>query len=127
MATPTNQNKIDRLLDAIECIEDGRKAEGRMILRQLIRDDNDFEHAWLWMSVAVDSIDQAMICLDNVLRINPSNIEASTALYRLRMTDRENDQRREHLRTVRDLSLLGFWALFMALLVAIMYTSLNLA
>jgi hypothetical protein len=48
--------RIDKLLDAIELVKANRRSEARHVLRDLIREDNDFEDAWLWMSVAVDSL-----------------------------------------------------------------------
>ncbi|MEL7235027.1 MAG: hypothetical protein AAGK74_11045, partial [Chloroflexota bacterium] len=52
-------HRIDRLLDAIDLIKEDRREEARVLLRQLINEDGNFEDAWLWMSVAVDSIDQS--------------------------------------------------------------------
>ena len=60
--------RIDRLLDAVDLLREDRRPEAIRILRELIREDGDFEDAWLWMSVAVDSVDQSAVCLDNVLR-----------------------------------------------------------
>ena len=91
--------RIDRLLDAIDLVKANRGTEAQPILRGLIRENGDFEDAWLWMSVAVDSIDQAVLCLDNVLRINPDNVNAATALYRLRMAELASQQKRARLRT----------------------------
>ncbi len=113
-------HKVDRLLDAIELIKADRRAEAMPILRTIIRDDSNFEDAWLWMSVAVDEIDQSIICLDNVLRINPDNLDASTALYHLRQADLRVEKKRARLRQYRDLSIIGFWLLVGIILVAIM-------
>ena len=77
--------RIDRLMDAMELVKAERRAEARALLHDLIRDEPDFQDAWLWMSVAVDSLDQASICLDNVLRINPRNAAAASALYRIQI------------------------------------------
>ena len=118
-----SDHKIDRLLDAIELVKAERRAAALPILRRLIREDKDFEDAWLWMSVAVDSIDQAIVCLDNVLRINPDNINAATALYRLRMEEMASEKKRAQLRMYRDLSLLALWVLIFTLLFAILFTS----
>src|SRR5215475_3580624 len=95
--------RIDRLLDAIELVKADRRAEARHLLRGLIGEDNDFEDAWLWMSVAVDSLDQSSICLDNVLRINTKNVEAAGALYRIRIPEMAMERRRARLRLYRDL------------------------
>ena len=100
---------IDRLLDAIELVKANRRAEARHLLRDLIHDDTNFEDAWLWMSVAVDSLDQSSICLDNVLRVNPKNAEAAGALYRITIPEIEMEKRRARLRFYRDLALIGLW------------------
>jgi len=115
--------RIDRLLDAIDLIKADRREEALPILRGLIQQHKDFEDAWLWMSVAVDSIDQSVLCLDNVLRINPNNAYAAAALYRLRQAEMASEQRRARLRGYRDMSIVAFWLLFFAILVAILMTS----
>ena len=120
--TGDHADRIDRLLDAVELVKLNRRSEARHLLRDLIREDNDFEDAWLWMSVAVDSLDQSSICLDNVLRVNPKNVEAAGALYRIRIPEMEMEQRRSRLRFYRDLSLTSMWIVITALLTAAFFT-----
>lgn len=110
--------RIDRLMDAIDLIKADRREEARQLLRDLIREDGDFEDAWLWMSVAVDSLDQSSVCLDNVLRINRTNTGAAGALYRLRYSQIEAAKAGARLRFWRDVSTTGFWVLVMGLLFA---------
>jgi hypothetical protein len=100
---------IDRLLDAIDLVKENRRAEARHLLRDLIHEDTNFEDAWLWMSVAVDSLDQSSICLDNVLRVNPKNAEAASALYRITIPEMEMEKRRSRLRFYRDFALGALW------------------
>ena len=119
----TRQRRVERLFDSIDLIREGQRTEAQDILRQLIREDNNFEDAWLWMSVAVDSIDESIVCLDNVLRINPDNQDASAALYRLRQSEAASEQQRDKLRYMRDLTLVALWALIFALLFAILFTT----
>lgn len=113
-------SRIDRLLDAIELVKTDHREEARSMLRELIREDNDFEAAWLWMSVAVDSFDQSAICLDNVLRVNPGNMQAAGALYRMREDEMRQEKRRAQLRFYRDLSLTLLWLLVIFLLFAVL-------
>src|SRR6187402_3097569 len=80
-------DQVERLMDAIDHLKDERRAEARAVLRALIAEDSDFEDAWLWMSLAVDTLDQSAVCLDNALRINPANGRAASALMRLREDD----------------------------------------
>lgn len=108
--------QIDRLLDAIEHVKEERRAQARDVLRELIREDNNFEEAWLWMSVAVDSLDQSALCLDNALRINPRNAEAATALIRIRAPQMAMESRRLALRFYRDMAIAAMWVLALAVL-----------
>ncbi len=118
--------QIDQLLDAIELVKANQRAEARHLLRNLIREDNNFEDAWLWMSVAVDSLDQSSICLDNVLRVNPKNIEAAGALYRIRIPEMQMQKRRTRLRMYRDLALTTMWLVIMLALAAAFMTFASL-
>lgn len=115
--------RVDRLLEAIELIENDRVEASRPILRALIREDSDNEDAWLWMSVAVESIDQAVICLDNVLKINPKNADAAHALYQLRKEEIADEHRRARLRIYRDWAMLSLGILIITLLFAILISS----
>ena len=117
------EHRIDRLLDAIELVKADKRAEALPLLRSLIHDNSDFEDAWLWMSVAVDSLDQAIICLDNVLRINPDNANAAAALYRLQLKEFAGQQKRAQLRSYRDMCLVLLWILILVLMFAILFTS----
>ena len=72
--------QLERLLDAIDHLKAERRDEARAVLRGLIAENSDFEDAWLWMSLTVDTLDQSVICLDNALRVNPANTQASAAL-----------------------------------------------
>lgn len=121
MSETTAESRVDRLLDAIELVKNDRRAEARVLLRELVNEDGDFEDAWLWLSVAVDSLDQSSVCLDNVLRVNPRNTEAAGALYRIRMPEIAMDNRRRRLRFYRDLALGSMWALVVFLLYAMLF------
>jgi hypothetical protein len=112
--------RIDRLVDAIDMIRANRREEARAILSAIIGDDSNFEDAWLWMSVAVDSLDQAAVCLDNVLRINPRNVNAAAALYRIRVRDLAMERRRRRLRGARDLAFAAFWLVVVVVLCAVL-------
>ncbi len=125
MATAEADSRIDRLMDAIELVKADHRREAINILRELIREDNDFEDAWLWMSVAVDSLDQSSICLDNVLRVNPSNFNAASALHRIRSPEMEMEKRRGRIRMYRDLAFATLWLLVVILLYTLLFTFLN--
>lgn len=114
--------RIDRLLDAIELVKEDRNDEARRVLQLLIQEDNDFEDGWLWMSVVVDSVDQSILCLDNVLRVNPNNAQAAAALYRLREHDMRAEERRSKLRFNRDLAMILMWLLIFVLMIASIFS-----
>jgi tetratricopeptide (TPR) repeat protein len=118
-----SEHRIDRLLDAVELLKADAQEEALSILRQLIREDKDFEYAWLWMSVAVDDVNKSIVCLENVLRINPDNRIAAGALYRLRGPEMQSRQYRAKLRSYRDTALFVMWLLILGVMVAIFVTS----
>ncbi|MBC8099331.1 MAG: hypothetical protein H7Y11_07800 [Armatimonadetes bacterium] len=122
----TSPERIDRLLDAIDLVKHDRREDARAALRELIAEDSNFEDAWLWMSVAVDSLDQSTVCLDNVLRVNPRNWRAAGALYRLRETELQMERRRNRLRFSRDLALGLLWLLVFVLIIAVMATYMSM-
>ena len=116
MTQEQSTHRIDRLLDAIDLVKEDRREEARRLLRELINEDSNFEDAWLWMSVAVDSLDQSSICLDNVLRVNPTNRYAAGALYRIREPEIRMQKRRGRILMYRDAAFIGMWLLIFALL-----------
>jgi tetratricopeptide (TPR) repeat protein len=120
---PDAEHRIDRLLDAVELVKADARDEALSILRQLIREDKDFEYAWLWMSVAVDDVNKSIVCLENVLRINPENRIAAGALYRLRGAEMQSQQYRAKLRSYRDTALFVMWLLILGVMVAIFISS----
>ena len=125
MSDATAESRVDRLLDAIECVKDDRCDEARALLRSLISEDSDFEDAWLWLSVAVDSLDQSSVCLDNVLRVNPRNKQAAGALYRIRMPELAMHRRRSRLRLYSNVALGSMWVLVLFFLYLMLLLYVN--
>lgn len=116
-------SRTGRLFDAIDYIESGQRQQALPLLRSLIQENSNDEDAWLWMSVAVESMDQSVVCLDNVLRINPENPIAAAALYNLRKREIASEQQRDQLRARRNIAFTGLWLLIFAVMIAIMVTS----
>jgi hypothetical protein len=114
-------------MDAVELVKSDHRREAINILRELIREDNDFENAWLWMSVAVESLVQSSICLDNVLRVNPGNFNAASALHRIRSPEMEMEKTRWRIRIYRDFAFAGLWLLVFILLYSLLFTFLRAA
>jgi hypothetical protein len=76
--------EIQQLLDeGIASLSIGNKEEARRKLMQVINADERNEHAWLYLSEAVESDEDRQICLENVLTINPANNRAETELKAL--------------------------------------------
>lgn len=113
MSDASAADRVERLLDAIELVKNSQRKEAMPLLRSIIHEDSNSEDAWLWMSVAVDSLDQSIVCLDNVLRINPNNWQAAGALHRLRESEMVMEKRRSQLRFYRDLSYVGMMVITM--------------
>ena len=111
MTDQATADRVERLLDAIDLIKRNEIQEARVLLRSIIQEDSNFEDAWLWMSVVVDVLDQSIVCLDNVLRINPNNWQAAGALHRLRESELLMQKRRSRLRFYRDLAYMGMMLL----------------
>lgn len=115
-------DQVERLMDAIEYLKADRRVEARAVLRALIAEDSDFEDAWLWMSLSVDTLDQSAVCLDNALRVNPANRRAAAALLRLREGDLALAIRRGRYKLFRDLSVTSMWLLVVISLCAALAT-----
>jgi hypothetical protein len=70
----------EKVQQAIQLIKAGDKQEGRQILADVLAGDPKNEMAWLWMAGVVDSDEQRLYCVKEVLKINPSNQAAQQAL-----------------------------------------------
>ncbi len=73
----------DQIIEAINFIKAGNKAEGKRILVNILTEDEKNEAAWLWLSAAVETNDMRQECLEEVIKINPNNQSALKALSRL--------------------------------------------
>lgn len=71
------------LRQGIAAVRAGHRDEGRAILLRVIEHDERNEAAWLWLSGAVEDLEERQICLENVLAINPQNAVAQAGLQRL--------------------------------------------
>lgn len=80
MATPEIEQRIQQALKALRA---GRKEEARSILLSVVDEQEDNERAWLYLSAAVETLEEQQICLENVLAINPANEKARQGLERV--------------------------------------------
>lgn len=75
---------IDTMLNqAVAAFKAGRKTEARQLLGKVLALDSENEMAWLWLSGAVDTREERIACLENVLSINPDNNAARRGLESL--------------------------------------------
>jgi hypothetical protein len=81
MSDPLDLDRLYR--EGVAAIRAGDKAAGREKLAQVVERDQMHEQAWLWLSTAVDMDIERIICLENVLTINPANEIARQVLERL--------------------------------------------
>lgn len=66
-------------------VRSGRRQEGRDLLRQLVAREPDHARAWLALSQLVDSVEEQIIALENVLRVNPHHDPALVRLTQLQL------------------------------------------
>ncbi len=79
---PANVDGMVR--EGISAYRAGKKDEARALLMRAVEIDEHHEQAWLWLSAVVDSVEEQIICLENVLAINPGNERARQGLATLR-------------------------------------------
>ena len=72
------------LQQAVNAANAGRKDEARRLLESVLDVDERNEKAWLWLSSVVDEDEDRIICLENVLTVNPQNEAARKGLAALR-------------------------------------------
>jgi hypothetical protein len=81
---------VSRLLSAgVDAVKEQRLEDARELLYQVIDLDERNEKAWLWLSGVVEGIDERIICLENVVAINPHHELASQGLRHLQVQRRE--------------------------------------
>ena len=72
-----------QLRQAAQALRAGRKDDARAILMAVVDEQEHNERAWLYLSAAVDTLEEQQICLENVLTINPTNDKARQGLERV--------------------------------------------
>jgi tetratricopeptide (TPR) repeat protein len=58
----------------------GRRDEARELLLRVVETNERNEQAWLWLSGVVDSDEDRLICLENVLTLNPQSVPARSGI-----------------------------------------------
>jgi tetratricopeptide (TPR) repeat protein len=70
----------DWLRKGIAAAKAGKRDEARKLLLRVVEANERSEQAWLWLSGVVDSDDDRLICLENVLALNPENVQARSGV-----------------------------------------------
>jgi ribosomal protein L40E len=79
------RGQIESLLErGIEAAKAGEERRARDIFIHVIELDQRNEKAWLWLSSVVETTADRIVCLENVLTVNPDNTYAAAGLQRLR-------------------------------------------
>ncbi len=82
------ESQIDQWLQqGIAAARAGRREQAQRLLMQVVEADEQSETAWLWLSSVVETDQDRLICLENVLTLNPDNAQARAGLDWLRQQD----------------------------------------
>lgn len=73
---PAKANKEELLQQAVEAGQKGESKRAREVLLQLLNEDNREPLYWLLMSTAVESREERIYCLQNVIFLDPDNSAA---------------------------------------------------
>lgn len=85
------KGELERRLEyAIEAVRAGDLKRARDNLIHIIELDERNESAWMWLSTVVESRADRIVCLENVLSINPDNAQAAVELQRARQLPPDN-------------------------------------
>ena len=68
------------LVDGVQALLAGRRDEAQTLLLSYVDQDELNEEAWLWLSGAVEELDDIETSLQNCLQINPNNERAKQGL-----------------------------------------------
>jgi hypothetical protein len=72
------------LQEGVAAAKSGRRAQARELLMRAVELDDHNEQAWLWLSGVAEGVEDQIVCLENVLIINPGNAAAERGLRHLR-------------------------------------------
>ena len=72
------------LKEGIEAAKAKKDVEARDLLKQVVELEPRNETAWLWLSAVIHREDERLICLENVLAVNPENEAAQRGVKILR-------------------------------------------
>jgi hypothetical protein len=79
-ANPTDLETRKLLVDGVQALLAGRREEAQQLLLSYVDRDEMNEEAWLWLSGAVDELNDIETSLENCLQLNPKNQRAQQGL-----------------------------------------------
>jgi thioredoxin-like negative regulator of GroEL len=68
---------------AIEAARNGDFDTAMLLLQQVVEKDPENPQAWLWLAKVVEDEEDEKVCLQNVLELDPRNVEATNMLREL--------------------------------------------
>ncbi|MFP4436038.1 MAG: hypothetical protein ACLFVO_02220 [Chloroflexaceae bacterium] len=87
----TQEEIAEWLYDGAVALRQGNKERALELLMLVVEADEENEAAWLWLSGAVDELDDQQIALENVLAINPGNTAAQQGLELVMQQKQQRD------------------------------------
>ncbi len=87
----TQEELAEWLYDGAVALRQGDKERALELLMLVVEADEENEAAWLWLSGAVDELDDQQIALENVLAINPGNTAAQQGLELVMQQKQQRD------------------------------------
>jgi len=87
----TQEEMAEWLYDGAVALRQGDKERALELLMLVVEADEENEAAWLWLSGAVDELDDQQIALENVLAINPNNTAAQQGLELVMQQKQQRD------------------------------------
>lgn len=96
-------SKVSTLLrQGIDAARRGERAEARKLLLRVVELEDHNKSAWLWLSGVMVDIDDQILCLENVLTIDPENAAAVEGLTKMRSWRAAQEAKFETERAARD-------------------------
>jgi hypothetical protein len=75
---PANVDALVR--EGIGLLKSGKRMEAKQALMKAVEINQQSEQAWLWLSAVVDTPEERLLCLENVLDLNPNNVNAQKGI-----------------------------------------------
>jgi cytochrome c-type biogenesis protein CcmH/NrfG len=87
------KNRTQQLLrDAITAAREGDKARARLLLEEIVEQDEQNEKAWYWLASVAETDEDRILYLNNVIAINPNNERARSVLDQIEDRHEGTDQ-----------------------------------